>query len=136
MIEFTPRDWQENLEEEFGFVPLTCPVCKLDYRGWKFKISCRVCAIPKFPVGIEHITHVAVVYENIVYSLPAPDRHHHVLRLIYKEHGKCNPNKQGFLNNSGVYLTRTQALKVALAANQVKDINNIHADRLFSEDLW
>jgi hypothetical protein len=132
----TPRDWLDNLEEEFGFVPMTCPVCELDFRGWKFKLSCRICAIPKFPVDKEHITRVAVVYNNTVYSLPAPDRHHHVLRVIYKEHQTSSPHKSGFLNNMGVYLTRQQALTVALAAGQVKDPNNVHAGKLFSEDLW
>jgi hypothetical protein len=132
----TPRDWLDNLDGEDGFVPLNCQECFLVFRGWKLKKICRICSIPDFPEGIRHIRCVAVIHEGVTYSSPAPDRHHHVLREIYKIKKECTFNTQGFLDNEGVFVNRKEALDIALAAKQVKDINNIHAFQLFSEDLW
>lgn len=80
-----------------------------------------------------HITHVAIKYRGRIYSLPAPNRHHHVIRMIG---GIKGPDTQGFLDNDGVFLDRKKALAVALAAGQVKDPSDIRAGQLFSEDVW
>ena len=86
------------------------------------------------------ITHVAMRFEGKVYSLPAPNRHHHLIRLIVEETGAeyvdTLGDDQGFLDESGQYLTRRQALVSALINGQVKDEKNIRAGQLFSEDLW
>ena len=132
----TPKDYLDNIDAEDGFVPLICSKCKEVFRGWKLKVKCRLCAVPDFPKGVRHITHVAVVYKEVVYSLAAPDRHHHVLRVIYNAHKSCTKNKQGFLDNEGVYVSRQEALEIALSANQVLDISSLRANQLFSEDLW
>lgn len=79
------------------------------------------------------ITHVAIFHAGKVHSLPAPNRHHHVIRAIG---GIPGPDIQGFLDNEGNFLTRSEALKVALAANQVLDPAGVRAGELFSEDLW
>lgn len=83
--------------------------------------------------GLPRITHVAIQYNGKVYSLPKPNRHHHVIRMIGGIHG---PNMQGFLDNDGRFLDRKAALRVALAAGQVLDPVDIRANQLFSEDLW
>jgi hypothetical protein len=132
----TPRDWLDNLEHEDGFTPLRCYKCSLDFRGWKLKKVCRICSVPEFPTGIRHITHVAVIHDGVTYSLAAPDRHHHVLREIYKIKEECTFNTQGFLDNQGVFVTRLEAIDIALAANQIKDTSNLRTTGLFSEDLW
>jgi len=80
-----------------------------------------------------HITHVAILYDGKVHSLPSPNRHHHVIGLIGGIYG---PDKQGFLDNNGEFLDRKQALAVALNAGQVKNPDNIRAGQLFSEDIW
>lgn len=82
---------------------------------------------------MRRITCVAIQYEGETYSLPAPNRHHHVIRLIGGIHG---PDIQGFLDDEGNFLNRKDALRVALDAGQVLDPANIRANRLFSEDLW
>ena len=41
------------------------------------------------------ITHVAIKYNGVVYSLPKPNRHHHVIRSI--PGGIAGPDVQGFL---------------------------------------
>ena len=79
------------------------------------------------------ITHVAIRYKGKVYSLPKPNRHHHVLRLI----GVLSaPETQGFLDSNGNFLTRREALHVAIDAGQVLNRAAIRAGQLFSEDIW
>lgn len=83
------------------------------------------------------ITHVAIRYQGVIYSLPRPSRHHHVIAEIFKATGKpMEENIQGFLNDQDQFLTRQEALEHALLNNQVKNTNDIRAGQLFSEDLW
>lgn len=46
------------------------------------------------------------------------------------------PEHQGFLTSTGRFVSREEALKIALENNQVLDLNDIRGDRLFSEDLY
>ncbi len=89
------------------------------------------------------ITHVAIRFEGIVYSLPAPNRHHDVIRKIVEETGVKfvyrNPDTdddQGFLDDTGRFLNRKQALIHALMNDQVKHPSKVRLNMLFSEDLW
>lgn len=87
------------------------------------------------------ITHVAIRFEGTTYSLLAPNRHHDVIMKIVKDLGisyyiETRGEDQGFLDATGRYLTRKQALLSALCNNQVKDESKIRLDMLFSEDLW
>jgi hypothetical protein len=45
-------------------------------------------------------------------------------------------NIQGFLTNLNRFVTREEALVIALRENQVIDITQIRGNRLFSEDLY
>ena len=86
------------------------------------------------------LTHVAVRFRGVTYSLPAPNRHHHVLAKIRQETGvsfvDTDENEQGFLDESGRFLNRHQALVSAQLFDQIKEGVVIRADRLFSEDVW
>jgi len=87
------------------------------------------------------ITHVAIRFNGITYSLPAPNRHYHVLQSMVKEFGEFiydpeDDSCEGFLDENGKFYNREEALAHALEHNQVKDINNIRLKMLFSEDLW
>lgn len=132
----TSRDWVDNLEHQHGWTPLVCNKCSLPFHGWKLKTKCMLCSVPKFPTDIQHITHSAVIHNGVTFSLPAPYRHHHVLVVIYKEHGESTYNEQGFLDNEGKFLTREEAFVIAKAAGQIKDITATCGDRLYSEDIW
>lgn len=82
------------------------------------------------------ITHVAVKYQGVVYSLPAPNRHHHVIRMIGGING---PDEQGFLDNNGNFLTRRQAMLLARGNGQLKrreGPEHYQGPELYSEDLW
>ena len=45
-------------------------------------------------------------------------------------------NEQGFLTSKNRFVTREEALIIALKENQVMDIKEIRGNRLFSEDLY
>ena len=91
------------------------------------------------------ITHVAIRFQNKVWSLPRPYRHHHIIRIIMYLDGQFGDGEltavdtygddQGFLDSSGKYLTRKQAQVNAMINNQVKN-GKIIGGVLTSEDLW
>jgi len=87
-----------------------------------------------------YITHVAIRYKGKIYSLPAPNRHHDVIRKIAEETGDkyidALGDDQGFLDNTGRYLRRTPALNIAVKANQIKEGSEIIGNELYSENLW
>ena len=86
------------------------------------------------------ITHVAIRFNGRIYSLPAPNRHHNVIWKIAEDtrvktvdaHG----DDQGFLDSTGKYLTRKEALDIAVTNGQLKNADVILHDQLYSEDLW
>lgn len=84
------------------------------------------------------ITHVAIRFRNEIYSLPPPNRHHHIIWEIAKilNIESVDLEEQGFLDETGKFYNRQDALAHALICNQVKNIALIRAGRLFSEDLW
>ncbi len=90
--------------------------------------------------GRPRITHVAIRYKGKVWSLPEPNRHHNVIRLIADETGDkyidAHGDNQGFVDADGRYLNRRQALVSALVNKQVLDENDIRGGQLYSEDLW
>lgn len=81
------------------------------------------------------ITHVAIVLDGTTHSLPAPNRHHHVIRVI-KNLGILKQARgiQGFLTEDGVFVDRETAAKIAMQAGQVTKL--IDQPELCSEDLW
>lgn len=81
------------------------------------------------------ITHVAIKYNNELYSLPAPNRHPDVIR---KMKGVYGPHQCGFLTEEGKYLNRKDAMKLAKTNGQVKKGSPYwdSETELYSEDLW
>ena len=89
------------------------------------------------------ITHVAIRFKDKIYSLPEPNRHHNVIWMIAKEEGVTSVtgiagDNQGFLDESGRYLTRGQALVSAQLNDQILpgERGKIIGDKLYSENLW
>lgn len=85
------------------------------------------------------LTHVACKdIGGRVWSLPAPLRHHHVLRVMYAHGAKQaedNHYNQGFLDANGRYLHRKAALVNAELNNQIRN-GKLIGGILTSEDLW
>jgi hypothetical protein len=101
------------------------------------------------------ITHVAILDINKkIWSLPRPNRHHNVIHMINEQSGRdiarglLKDHVQGFMNDSGQFLTRKEAFYEALRCDQLlppyNPINpserhgeiNKNPRELFSEDLW
>ena len=90
---------------------------------------------------MKKITHAAIQYDGKTYSLPAPNRHHHVIRMIAKENGVGirGPDTQGFLDSDGEFLNRRDGMKLAISNGQLNrdaDPKHYQGDDLYSEDLW
>lgn len=98
------------------------------------------------------LTHVAIRQGGVVYSLPAPHRHHHILWILSKRRGnegapdvpdehllvetkEAGMDSQGFLDSEGKYLNRQDAEVRAKATGQIKN-GRIIGGVLTSEDLW
>ncbi len=91
------------------------------------------------------ITHSAIKLGATVYSLVAPNRHHHVLRhiafLLGPGHGiggEGGENVQGFLNDKGEFLDREQAWLEAVDCKQLlaRAPTDGKGGSLYSEDVW
>ena len=85
------------------------------------------------------ITHVAIKYAGRVWSLPAPNRHHDVIRMIAEDTGEgiSGPDTQGFLEETGKFLSRTEAFVLASENGQLRrEPCGYQGPKLFSEDLW
>ena len=74
-----------------------------------------------------------------IYALPAPKRHHHIIRWMAEEgrNGKngCDVCNQGFLTSYGRFVDREEGATIAIAASQIsRKTGPDHI--LFSEDIW
>lgn len=88
----------------------------------------------------EQIVGVAIIFKGDVYVDDRPNRHHHVICRVSKLHGGINgEHLEGFWTDNGRYLSRKQAMKLAIDNGQLKRSSNpLHyqGDELYSEDLW
>jgi len=71
-----------------------------------------------------------------VWTLPAPARHHNILRHMY-DSGKPGSflDGQGFVLEDGTFVNRKVAAKLAVESGQIKKTEYVDG-QLFSEDLW
>lgn len=72
-----------------------------------------------------------------VFSVPAPGRHHDVIRAMCRDHGyESVPGNfpQGFLLADGTFVDRWNARRHAVFGGQIAKAK--WGDELYSEDLW
>lgn len=86
------------------------------------------------------IVGVAILCENTgdMYQLPPPNRHHDVIRVMAKN-AEAAVGQQGFVTDLGYFVGRHEAMKIAVAAGQLKRREGAkfyQGPELFSEDLW
>lgn len=89
-------------------------------------------------VEAETITGVAIVDgKGRLWSLPAPNRHHHIFALaaLLGDSAEGNSRGQGFITSKQRFVERADALAIARAAGQVPEGRNL-GHQLFSEDVW
>ena len=67
-------------------------------------------------------------------------RHPHCLyqqvAITGKPQYQAGEEIQGFLTNKNRFVDRVEGLKIALASNQVLDLNDVRGNVLYSEDLY
>lgn len=99
-------------------------------------------ATKPFDASKEHMTGVAIKidYEpdKGVYIAMAPKRHGDLIREMVEEQGCSVPvaGVQGFWTSRNRFVDRTQALRLAEEAGQIKRYVSFGATELFSEDVW
>ena len=86
----------------------------------------------------ETIVAAAVYYDGLIYSIEAPARHFHILHAMVEkdvDDEATHPRYQGFVTNTGRFVDRYEAAKIARAANQLIR-QPTPKDMLTSEDVW
>lgn len=86
------------------------------------------------------IVAAACRWKGIVFSMPAPARHHDILNtadqvIDNEDFGLLLGMEQGFLGSDGKFYGRVEAKHLVRDANQ-STIRDCHPTELFSEDLW
>lgn len=85
------------------------------------------------------IVAAAVKFGDLVISLPAPDRHHHIIHAAARLRGKPGSgDAQGFLTSEGRFVDRKAAWAIAEAAGQLLERapTDKRGGTLYSEDVW
>jgi hypothetical protein len=89
----------------------------------------------------ETIVSAAIKYGDLIGSVPAPGRHHDVIRA-WADRARLvtrGKDEQGFTTSTGRFVGREEAMQIAVAAGQVDPKNrkiDTGSPDLFSEDLW
>ena len=79
------------------------------------------------------IVAAAIKYNGVVYSLPPPARHNHIILHAIKQGVKPPINRiMGFLISTGEFIGREEAARIAFQSGQI--VSQIPT--LFTEDLW
>jgi hypothetical protein len=96
-------------------------------------------------VAVAHVVRTAG-RPDLTISMPAPARHNDVVRAIHfaglsEALWEANaPGNQGFLTSDGRWVSRREAMEIALASGQPFRPREPHhaplTHELFSEDLW
>ena len=84
----------------------------------------------------ERIVAAAIMQRGKLYTLPAPARHPDIIRVIYAETGRPVNGDQGFVTNTGRFVGRKQAWRIANEAGQKIAPIACAPGLLFSEHLW
>jgi len=82
----------------------------------------------------------AIMFDGKIHSLPAPARHHDIIRQMHESGLRNFDRYQGFVLSDGTFATRRRAFTVAMAAGQVTHRRpgpgNYQGTQLLSEDVW
>lgn len=88
---------------------------------------------PKLERGI---VAAACQVDGLTLSLPAPARHHDILRAMHFIGIPAGCEHQGFLDHRGVFLSRKTAMITAHQFGQMKEGEFVDNGDLYSEHLW
>ncbi len=111
---------------------LSCNTIDVPRDGVTF--LCRICANP----ATVKIVGAAIWYEDVICSMRPPARHHNIIRKMSDlglPEEAWRLQNQGFITNTGEFVDRYQACRIARAANQLIR-EPTPKDMLTSEDVW
>lgn len=75
----------------------------------------------------------ACLLDDVIYSMPPPARHSNLLREMASKN--LDGGEQGFILNSGQFVTRRAAAALAIRNDQIKSV--LHpAHGLYTDDLF
>ena len=74
--------------------------------------------------------------DGLTFSVPAPARHHDVLRSMSLGGIPAGREHQGFLDHRGVFLSRKTAMITAYQFGQLEEGEFEEGGDLYSEHLW
>ena len=80
------------------------------------------------------ILQAAIQQDGQLYTLPRPNRHHHIIHGPMTGIYQRSASVQGFLTSAGGFVDREEAARLALKSGQIKELT--HPPLLYSEDLW
>lgn len=86
----------------------------------------------------ETIERAAIFYNDTIYSVPRPGRHHTVIKMMYDDGFPTEAmalKNQGFVTSAGRFVDRYEGARVARAAGQIIR-EPTPPDMLTSEDVW
>jgi hypothetical protein len=92
---------------------------------------------PKSATDRVTIVAAAIRHEGLIFTLPRPCRHHHLLQAL-NALGlpiACRRH-QGFLTSEGTFVDRVEGARLAIASGQARSDRMHNPQRLFSEDVW
>lgn len=94
-------------------------------------------------MNAERIVAAAIKMDGVIWTVPAPGRHHDVIRRICEMCPSVDvvpgDATQGFVTDKDRFVDRTAAAILAILANQVKKdvrLSDLRGRQLYSEDLW
>jgi len=99
------------------------------------KVARRIKRIKKeLDETVEKISHAAIVRSDGI--LEVGKCHYDIIHKC--PYGTCKAgSKQGFVTSTGRYVDRDEALRIAIASNQInKDMDTIRQTGLLSENIW
>lgn len=68
---------------------------------------------------MSRIVSAAIKYGDVIFNLPKPNRHHHILQKMTLDFLLSKNNReQGFLTDEGIFVNRKEALKIVLENKQ------------------
>ena len=92
------------------------------------------------------IKQAAIKFEDEIWTLPRPARHHNILWAMHDVLENKDPSvrpkivpakgEQGFVDEKGKFYNRMVAAIHAVACGQVEEKKLIAPPNLYSEDLW
>lgn len=141
LLEKALSDWQRALREWYWelvcgwpFLRIRFPILPthkmLPYRGndWQLYV----------PESTDRRVVAAAILgeDGQPYSLPAPNRHGHIIHWMVTKLGHRRPIQgvQGFVLDDGTFVGRKTAARLALSNGQCEKLTA--PPRLYSEDLW